>query len=80
MVFLPFYNSLALHLSLLDKAVPYVNTVFDGVLAQLTVQEAVCADEGSYSCVAENEHGRAVCTARVLVKGMIVFAFSYNEL
>ncbi|XP_060785969.1 myosin light chain kinase, smooth muscle isoform X4 [Neoarius graeffei] len=51
-----------------DKAIPYGNTVFDGIQAQLTVQDAVCADEGLYACVAENEHGRAVCTARVLVK------------
>ncbi|KAF4086994.1 hypothetical protein AMELA_G00090510, partial [Ameiurus melas] len=51
-----------------DKAIPYGNTMFDGVQAQLTVQDAVCADEGVYSCVAENENGRAVCTARVLVK------------
>ncbi|XP_017325060.1 myosin light chain kinase, smooth muscle isoform X1 [Ictalurus punctatus] len=51
-----------------DKAIPYGNTVFDGVQAQLIVQDAVCADEGLYSCVAENENGRAVCTAQVLVK------------
>ncbi|XP_046701046.1 myosin light chain kinase, smooth muscle isoform X1 [Silurus meridionalis] len=51
-----------------DKAIVYGNSVFDGVQAQFTVQDAVCADEGLYSCVAENEHGRAVCTARVLVK------------
>lgn len=48
--------------------------MFDGVQAQLTVQDAVCADEGSYSCVAENEYGRAVCSARVLVKGMSVLS------
>lgn len=72
-VSLPLYISLSLHPFLLDKVIPYGNTVFDGVQAQLTVQDAVCADEGSYSCVAENEHGQAVCTGRVLVKGMIVF-------
>ncbi|XP_053352357.1 myosin light chain kinase, smooth muscle isoform X1 [Clarias gariepinus] len=55
-----------------DKAIPYGNTVFDGVQAHLTVQDAVCADNGLYSCVAENEHGRAVCTAQVLVKAKSV--------
>ncbi|KAG9271439.1 myosin light chain kinase, smooth muscle isoform X2 [Astyanax mexicanus] len=51
-----------------DKNLPYGQTVFEAGQAQLTMQDAVCADEGLYSCVAENEHGRAVCTARVLVK------------
>ncbi|XP_072541997.1 myosin light chain kinase, smooth muscle isoform X2 [Salminus brasiliensis] len=51
-----------------DKAIPYGHAVCEGGQAQLTVQDAVCADEGLYSCVAENDHGRAVCTARVLVK------------
>ncbi|XP_062862308.1 myosin light chain kinase, smooth muscle [Trichomycterus rosablanca] len=51
-----------------DEALLYGQSVFEGGRAQLTVQDAVCADEGLYSCVAENEHGRAVCTARVLVK------------
>ncbi|XP_027020238.2 myosin light chain kinase, smooth muscle isoform X1 [Tachysurus fulvidraco] len=54
-----------------DKAIPYGNAVFDGVQAQLTVPDAVCADEGHYSCVAENEHGRAVSTVRVLVKAKL---------
>ncbi|XP_066542183.1 myosin light chain kinase, smooth muscle isoform X2 [Hoplias malabaricus] len=51
-----------------DKAIPYGHSVFEGGQAQLVVQDAVCADEGLYSCVAENELGRAVCTAEVLVR------------
>ncbi|KAL7881804.1 hypothetical protein AOLI_G00086520 [Acnodon oligacanthus] len=50
-----------------DKAIPYGHAVFENGEAQLMVQDAVYADEGLYSCVAENEHGRVVCTARVLV-------------
>ncbi|XP_050975208.1 myosin light chain kinase, smooth muscle isoform X2 [Labeo rohita] len=51
-----------------DQPVPYSHTVFENNTAQLTVKEAVLEDAGVYSCVAVNDHGRAVCTARVLVK------------
>uniref|UniRef100_A0AAR2J2Y9 Myosin light chain kinase, smooth muscle n=1 Tax=Pygocentrus nattereri TaxID=42514 RepID=A0AAR2J2Y9_PYGNA len=51
-----------------DKAIPYGHAVFENGEAQLMVQDAVCADEGLYSCVAENEHGQVVCTARVVVR------------
>ncbi|XP_017213228.2 myosin light chain kinase, smooth muscle isoform X3 [Danio rerio] len=51
-----------------DKPIPFSHTMFDNSKAQLRVQAAVLEDAGVYSCVAVNEHGRAVCTAHVLVK------------
>ncbi|XP_067265765.1 myosin light chain kinase, smooth muscle isoform X1 [Chanodichthys erythropterus] len=45
-----------------DKPIPHSHT------AQLKVQAAVLEDAGVYTCVAVNDHGRAVSTARVLVK------------
>ncbi|KAK1788716.1 hypothetical protein P4O66_002432 [Electrophorus voltai] len=51
-----------------DKAISYGEAMFDGGWAQLVVQDAVATDDGFYSCVAENEHGRAVCGARVLIR------------
>lgn len=52
-----------------DKPIPHSHTVFENSKAQLKVQAAVLEDAGVYSCVAVNDHGRAVCTACVLVKG-----------
>ncbi len=56
-----------------DQPVPYPHTVFEDSMAQLTVKAAVLEDAGMYSCVAVNDHGRAVCTAHVLVKGNVPF-------
>ncbi|XP_039503094.1 myosin light chain kinase, smooth muscle isoform X2 [Pimephales promelas] len=50
-----------------DKPIPYSHTMFENSKAQLKVQAAVLEDAGVYSCVAVNDHGRAVCTACVLV-------------
>uniref|UniRef100_A0A8C1RHI4 Myosin light chain kinase, smooth muscle n=1 Tax=Cyprinus carpio TaxID=7962 RepID=A0A8C1RHI4_CYPCA len=52
-----------------DQPVPYSHTVFENSTTQLTVKAAVLEDAGVYSCVAVNDHGRAVCTACVLVNG-----------
>ncbi|XP_043085517.1 myosin light chain kinase, smooth muscle isoform X2 [Puntigrus tetrazona] len=51
-----------------DQPVPYSLTVFENRTAQLMVKTSVLEDAGTYSCVAVNDQGRAVCTARVLVK------------
>nr|XP_046216377.1 myosin light chain kinase, smooth muscle-like isoform X2 [Oncorhynchus gorbuscha] len=51
-----------------DKPMPYARSSFENGLAQLAVQGAVPEDEGLYTCVAENIHGRAVCTAKVIIK------------
>uniref|UniRef100_A0A8C1TLH4 Myosin light chain kinase, smooth muscle n=1 Tax=Cyprinus carpio TaxID=7962 RepID=A0A8C1TLH4_CYPCA len=50
-----------------DQPVPYSHTVFENSTTQLRVKAAVLEDAGVYSCVAVNDHGRAVCTACVLV-------------
>uniref|UniRef100_A0A8C2J4Z6 Myosin light chain kinase, smooth muscle n=1 Tax=Cyprinus carpio TaxID=7962 RepID=A0A8C2J4Z6_CYPCA len=50
-----------------DQPVPYSHTVFENSTTQLRVKAAVLEDAGMYSCVAVNDHGRAVCTACVLV-------------
>ncbi|XP_059417378.1 myosin light chain kinase, smooth muscle-like isoform X2 [Carassius carassius] len=50
-----------------DQPVPYSHTVFENSMTQLTVKASVLEDAGMYSCVAVNDHGRAVCTAHVLV-------------
>uniref|UniRef100_A0A8C1YRB9 Myosin light chain kinase, smooth muscle n=1 Tax=Cyprinus carpio TaxID=7962 RepID=A0A8C1YRB9_CYPCA len=52
-----------------DQPVPYSHTVFENSTTQLRVKAAVLEDAGVYSCVAVNDHGRAVCTACVLVNG-----------
>uniref|UniRef100_A0AAY4DSA1 Myosin light chain kinase, smooth muscle n=1 Tax=Denticeps clupeoides TaxID=299321 RepID=A0AAY4DSA1_9TELE len=46
----------------------YAVVLFERGQAQLTVRRAVASDAGSYSCIAENEHGRAECSARVVIK------------
>ncbi|XP_052462864.1 myosin light chain kinase, smooth muscle isoform X1 [Carassius gibelio] len=50
-----------------DQPVPHSLTVFENSVTQLTVKAAVLEDAGVYSCVAMNDHGRAVSTAHVLV-------------
>lgn len=52
-----------------DKPIPHSHTVFENNKAQLKVRAADLEDAGVYTCVAVNDHGRAVSTARVLVKG-----------
>ncbi|XP_051998180.1 myosin light chain kinase, smooth muscle-like isoform X3 [Xyrauchen texanus] len=54
-----------------DKLIPYSHTVYENGQAQLRFQAAVMEDAGMYSCVAMNDHGRAVCSARVLVKAKL---------
>ncbi|XP_046902304.1 myosin light chain kinase, smooth muscle isoform X1 [Hypomesus transpacificus] len=51
-----------------DQPIPSSRSSFDNGLAQLTVHDALQEDEGLYMCVAENSHGRAVCSARVAVR------------
>uniref|UniRef100_A0A4W5NXE3 Myosin light chain kinase, smooth muscle n=1 Tax=Hucho hucho TaxID=62062 RepID=A0A4W5NXE3_9TELE len=52
-----------------ERPVPHAHSAFENGLTQLAVQGALPEDEGQYACVAENSHGRAVCTSRVIVKG-----------
>uniref|UniRef100_A0A8C9U852 Myosin light chain kinase, smooth muscle n=1 Tax=Scleropages formosus TaxID=113540 RepID=A0A8C9U852_SCLFO len=52
-----------------DQPVPQSRCSYEGGEAQLEVQAAVREDGGSYTCVAENTHGRTACNARVLVRG-----------
>uniref|UniRef100_A0A8C9WE76 Myosin light chain kinase, smooth muscle n=1 Tax=Scleropages formosus TaxID=113540 RepID=A0A8C9WE76_SCLFO len=49
-----------------DQPVPQSRCSYEGGEAQLEVQAAVREDGGSYTCVAENTHGRTACNARVL--------------
>ncbi|XP_028846560.1 myosin light chain kinase, smooth muscle isoform X1 [Denticeps clupeoides] len=51
-----------------DKPCLHSLAEFERGQAQLTVRRAVASDAGSYSCIAENEHGRAECSARVVIK------------
>ncbi|XP_057191725.1 myosin light chain kinase, smooth muscle isoform X2 [Triplophysa rosa] len=51
-----------------DKPVTHLHTVYENGECELRVQAAVMEDAGVYSCVAVNDHGRAACSARVLVK------------
>lgn len=51
-----------------DQPIPNARSSFDNGLAKLMIHDALQEDEGLYTCVAENSHGRAVCSARVLVK------------
>lgn len=51
-----------------EKPVQYSYTVYENGECELRVQTAVMEDAGVYSCVAVNDHGRAVCSACVLVK------------
>uniref|UniRef100_A0A8C9T102 Myosin light chain kinase, smooth muscle n=1 Tax=Scleropages formosus TaxID=113540 RepID=A0A8C9T102_SCLFO len=51
-----------------DQPVPQSRCSYEGGEAQLEVQAAVREDGGSYTCVAENTHGRTACNARVLVR------------
>lgn len=60
-----------------DQPVPYSHTVFENSTTQLRVKAAVLEDAGVYSCVAVNDHGRAVCTACVLVNGKTLVPFFY---
>lgn len=52
-----------------DKPVTHLHTVYKNAECELRVQAAVMEDAGVYTCVAVNDHGRAACSACVLVKG-----------
>ncbi|KAA0716077.1 Myosin light chain kinase, smooth muscle [Triplophysa tibetana] len=51
-----------------DKPVTHLHTVYENADCELRVQAAVMEDAGVYKCVALNDHGRAACSACVLVK------------
>uniref|UniRef100_A0A8C9VD44 Myosin light chain kinase, smooth muscle n=1 Tax=Scleropages formosus TaxID=113540 RepID=A0A8C9VD44_SCLFO len=51
-----------------NQPVPQSRCSYEGGEAQLEVQAAVREDGGSYTCVAENTHGRTACNARVHVQ------------
>ncbi|XP_048868684.1 myosin light chain kinase, smooth muscle isoform X1 [Brienomyrus brachyistius] len=50
-----------------DQPIPDANCSFDGSVAWLMVQDTLPKDGGVYTCIAENEHGQATCSARVCV-------------
>ncbi|XP_028662306.1 myosin light chain kinase, smooth muscle [Erpetoichthys calabaricus] len=51
-----------------DKTILYAHTTYENQIARLNVQDALPEDDGIYSCVAENSFGRAVCSAKVVIK------------
>ncbi|XP_060630871.2 myosin light chain kinase, smooth muscle isoform X2 [Anolis sagrei] len=51
-----------------DRPIQYAHSVFEDGIAKLTVQDALPEDDGLYTCLAENNAGRASCSAQVTVK------------
>lgn len=63
------FQSFGFLLSSIDRPIQYAHSVFDDGMAKLTVQDALPEDDGLYTCLAENNAGRASCSAQVTVKG-----------
>ncbi|KAL4608979.1 myosin light chain kinase, smooth muscle-like isoform X2 [Arapaima gigas] len=51
-----------------DQPIPQSRCWYEGGEAQLEVQAALREDGGLYTCVAENLHGRAACSTKVLIR------------
>lgn len=52
-----------------EQPIQYAHSTFEDGVAKLTVQDALPEDDGIYTCLAENNRGRASCSAQVTVKG-----------
>uniref|UniRef100_A0A8B9TBC8 Myosin light chain kinase, smooth muscle n=1 Tax=Anas platyrhynchos TaxID=8839 RepID=A0A8B9TBC8_ANAPL len=51
-----------------EQPIQYAHSTFEDGVAKLTVQDALPEDDGIYTCLAENNTGRASCSAQVTVK------------
>ncbi|XP_040559302.1 myosin light chain kinase, smooth muscle isoform X1 [Gallus gallus] len=51
-----------------EQPIQYAHSTFEAGVAKLTVQDALPEDDGIYTCLAENNAGRASCSAQVTVK------------
>ncbi|XP_032045660.1 myosin light chain kinase, smooth muscle isoform X2 [Aythya fuligula] len=55
-------------LTVKKQPIQYAHSTFEDGVAKLTVQDALPEDDGIYTCLAENNTGRASCSAQVTVK------------